>query len=55
MSRRKIAAGMLDNTPANLLAWIEHAQQIKLGSRMPDFSFTNEQQQQLMAYLEQLQ
>lgn len=54
-TRQKIAAGMLANTPDNLINWVQHAQDIKLGSRMPNFNLTPEQRQQILTYLEQLQ
>lgn len=39
-SRRTIAAGALTNTPAHLLDWIEHAQQVKSGTLMHDIVLT---------------
>ncbi|MBM2811708.1 MAG: cytochrome c oxidase, subunit [Chloroflexi bacterium] len=33
-SRRMIAAGILENTPANMQKWIQHSQDIKPGSKM---------------------
>nr|WKF60828.1 Cytochrome c oxidase subunit 2 [Paraburkholderia busanensis] len=50
-SRRAIAAGTLSNTPAHLLDWIEHAQQIKPESLMPDIALTGAEAASLSAYL----
>ncbi len=38
-SRRRLAAGLLTNTPDHLMNWITHAQQLKPGSRMPSIDF----------------
>jgi cytochrome c oxidase subunit 2 len=37
-SRMTLAAGMLDNTPGNMAAWIVSAQQMKPGNNMPSFN-----------------
>nr|WP_248295328.1 cytochrome c oxidase subunit II [Paraburkholderia sp. UYCP14C] len=50
-SRRKIAAGTLPNTPDHLLDWIEHAQQIKPDTLMPDIALTTADAAALSAYL----
>jgi cytochrome c oxidase subunit II len=50
-SRRTIAAGTLTNTPDHLLDWIEHAQQIKPESLMPDIALTGPEAAALSAYL----
>ena len=54
ISRRLIAAGTLTNTPAHLLDWIEHAQQIKPESLMPDIALTVADATALSAYLSTL-
>src|SRR4051794_7295263 len=36
-SRRQLAAGLLDNMPANLTRWLKNPQQIKPGCQMPNF------------------
>jgi len=51
LSRRQIAAGLLTNTPEHLLDWVMHAQQLKSGSRMPDFALRPNEAAQLSAYL----
>jgi cytochrome c oxidase subunit 2 len=53
-SRRLIAAGALTNTPAHQLDWIEHAQQIKPDSLMPDIALTVADAAALSAYLSTL-
>lgn len=54
-SRRQLGAGILENTPANMRSWLKNPQHIKPGALMPDFSFTDEQLDQLAAYLSTLQ
>ena len=54
-SRRQLAAGIIDNTPANMRLWLKSPQHVKPGALMPDFSFTDEQLDQLAAYLSTLQ
>jgi cytochrome c oxidase subunit 2 len=54
-SRRQIGAGILENTPANMRRWLKNPQHIKPGALMPDFNFTDQQLDQLGAYLETLQ
>jgi cytochrome c oxidase subunit 2 len=54
-SRKQLAAGILKNTPANMRLWLKSPQHIKPGALMPDFSFTDEQLDQLAAYLSTLQ
>jgi cytochrome c oxidase subunit 2 len=51
MSRRKIAAGLILNTPDNVMNWVEHAQDLKPGARMPAFNLTKDQRAALRAYL----
>lgn len=53
-TRRLIAAGALTNTPAHQLDWIEHAQQIKPESLMPDIALTVADATALSAYLSTL-
>ncbi|HEY3784355.1 MAG TPA: cytochrome c oxidase subunit II [Steroidobacteraceae bacterium] len=55
MSRRTLAAGLLPNTPGNLVGWIENAQDIKPGSLMPNQALSGEQLSDVQAYLESLQ
>src|SRR5882762_7334418 len=53
-SRRQLAAGMVDNTPANMRLWLKSPQHVKPGALMPDFNFTDEQLNQLSEYLSTL-
>jgi cytochrome c oxidase subunit 2 len=53
-SRRELGAGTLPNTRANLATWIVDAQQFKPGNRMPRMSMSDENLQDLVAYLETL-
>ena len=54
-SRRKLGAGIADNTPANLRRWLTNPQQIKPGVKMPDYKFTDAEITQLTDYIETLQ
>jgi cytochrome c oxidase subunit II len=54
-SRLTIAAGMLDNEPANLADWILDPQAIKPGNHMPPSNLTGEELEALISYLESLQ
>lgn len=54
-SRKKLGAGIADNTPENLQRWLADPQQVKRGVKMPDYKFTESQVTQLSAYLETLQ
>jgi cytochrome c oxidase subunit II len=53
-SRRQLAAGILENTPANMRRWLKNPQHIKPGALMPDFNFTDQQLDELGEYLETL-
>jgi len=53
-SRGGIAAYTLKNTPANLLKWIQDPQGVKPECKMPNVPLPLQQQQQLVAYLEEL-
>ena len=54
-SRKQLASGVIDNTPANLRLWLKSPQHIKPGALMPDFGLTDEQLDQLATYLSTLQ
>jgi cytochrome c oxidase subunit II len=51
-SRRTIGAGTINNTPANLAAWIRDSQLIKPGNAMPPSEISARQINQIVAYLE---
>jgi cytochrome c oxidase subunit 2 len=53
-SRRYIAAGTLLNGPAQLAAWISDPQRYKPGANMPATSFSSEDLQALVTYLQSL-
>jgi cytochrome c oxidase subunit 2 len=54
-SRRKIAANLLDNNTANLMAWVTHARSLKPAVVMPNMTqFTGDQLRELVVYLESL-
>ena len=48
----KIAAGVLDNTPENLAAWLRNPQAVKPGNHMPNLDLTDSQINELVAYME---
>jgi cytochrome c oxidase subunit 2 len=50
-SRTTIAAGVLDNTTENLIRWIANPQEVKPGNLMPNMDLTDDQVEQLAAYL----
>jgi cytochrome c oxidase subunit 2 len=52
--RLTLAAGVLDNTPENLTAWIKGPQTIKPGSKMVVPALTDDEVKALVAYLEGL-
>jgi cytochrome c oxidase subunit 2 len=53
-SRRRIAAGLLPNTPEDLMDWIVNAQQLKPGSRMPSMTLSETEKLALSTYLSSL-
>lgn len=54
-SRRRIAAGILDNTPENLERWIRDPQSVKPGALMVVPELDDETVRQIVAYLQNLQ
>jgi cytochrome c oxidase subunit 2 len=53
-SRRMLAAGVLQNSPGSLAAWIADPQTIKPGNNMPLVPMTSEELRQVTAFLETL-
>jgi cytochrome c oxidase subunit II len=53
-SRKWLAAGLLTNTPDNLMNWITRAQQLKPGSRMPSIYLSEAEGEALSAFLSKL-
>lgn len=54
-SRRRLAAGVLENNCGNLAGWITNPQTIKPGNKMPPVVLEGEELQALLAYLETLE
>lgn len=50
-SRTTLGAGVAENTPAELVAWLRDPQTIKPGSKMPDFKLSQANVDDLAAYL----
>jgi cytochrome c oxidase subunit 2 len=53
-ARTTLAAGFLSNTSEHVADWVRRAPEMKPGAKMPAFSFSDEQAQQLAAYLTSL-
>jgi cytochrome c oxidase subunit 2 len=54
MSRATLASGALDNTPKNLREWIKSPDEFKRGALMPAMQLSDDQLDQVTAYLETL-
>jgi cytochrome c oxidase subunit II len=54
MSRDTIASGIVPNTPENLRAWVENPNNAKPGVLMPAMQLSNQQIDELVAYLSTL-
>lgn len=50
-ARRTIVAGLLPNTPPNLVHWIRDPQQVVPGNAMPDAGLDEQQARDVAAYL----
>lgn len=53
-SRTSIAAGILANTPENMIRWLRYTDTVKPGVAMPNLGLSQEEAEQLTAYLETL-
>lgn len=53
-SRRTIIAGLLPNTPDNLVRWVQHPQAVVPGNAMPDMGLSEAQARDVAAYLHTL-
>jgi cytochrome c oxidase subunit 2 len=53
-SRRSLGAEVLPNTPGDLFVWLKYPQSVKPGCHMPSLRLTNDETQDLVAYLEGL-
>jgi cytochrome c2 len=54
MGDRTIVAGLLANTPEEMIAWIRHPQKVSPGSAMPDMGVSEQDARDMAAYLEKL-
>ena len=55
MSRATLGAGVLENTPPNLHAWMRNPQHLKPGNLMPNMQLTSHELEHIVAYLATLQ
>jgi cytochrome c oxidase subunit 2 len=53
-NRRTLAALTIENTPGNLAHWIQHPQQVKPGSKMPDLQLSSADWHSIFTYLRTL-
>ena len=51
MGKRVYIAGLLPNTPANMVTWLRDPQEIVPGNAMPDLGLSEEQARDITAYL----
>lgn len=51
MGKRIFIAGLLRNTPANMVTWLLDPQEIVPGNAMPDMGLSEEQARDITAYL----
>ena len=54
MSRETLGAGAVSNTPDNLRLWVRDPQKFKVGCLMPNMQLTDQQVDQITAYLQTL-
>jgi cytochrome c2 len=53
-AQRGYVAGILGNTPDNLVNWIQHPRQIVPGTDMPDLGVTEQEARSIAAYLDNI-
>jgi cytochrome c len=51
VARRRLIAGRLQNTPENLMRWIQNPQRIDPGTVMPDLGVTKDEARDIASYL----
>lgn len=51
MAERTMVAGLLPNTPANLVRWIQQPQSVVPGNAMPNATLTDQDARDVAAYL----
>jgi cytochrome c oxidase subunit II len=54
MSRKMLGAGVVPNTPDNLRLWVRDPQKFKVGCLMPNMQLTDQEVDQIVAYLQTL-
>lgn len=54
MAKRKFIAGILPNTPDNMLRWLQHPQEVDPDSAMPDLGVSERDARDMAAYLYQM-
>jgi cytochrome c oxidase subunit II len=54
-SRDVLAGGILENTPQEVARWLANPPRVKPGSKMPNYRLTDDQIDDLVAYLESLE
>lgn len=54
MSRRTIIAGVLPNTPANMIRWLRNPQAFAPGGAMPNMQLSDHDARDITAYLQTL-
>lgn len=52
LAQRSYLAGTLQNSPQNLMHWIQHPQQIHPGTAMPEMGVTPDDARRIAAFLE---
>ncbi|MEF2073614.1 c-type cytochrome [Consotaella aegiceratis] len=55
MARRAYIAGLLRNTPGNMVSWLRSPQAIVPGNAMPDMGLSEQEARDIAAYLATLQ
>jgi cytochrome c2 len=51
VARRVYLAGRLENTPENMMRWVQHPQAVEPGTAMPDMAVTDADGRDIVAYL----
>jgi cytochrome c len=51
VASRMYLAGQIQNTPANMVRWIQHPREIEQGTAMPDMGVTDNDARDIAAYL----
>ena len=52
LAQRSYLAGTLQNTPENLVHWIQHPQQVHPGTAMPEMGVTSPDAARIVAFLQ---